>query len=170
MGRGSIILSFFSKPLDSADMWVIGIVAVTICVLGYIGHLFFLKKRGLLLRTTKNSTYFPTSIGYRITNKRKKSVWIGSVILKFSKLGVSKKFKIKSTDGAQIYPLELLPKESHELAISLKPFFTHNPELCTYYTLHIYVEMEDGTKKHKRIMLRPTLFRKEHQNHKKATR
>lgn len=168
MERGTTILSFFSEPLNVGDLWVIGIILACTCLLAWCCFHFFIKKRSVTLCASKNSRYFPSCISYVVVNNRKQSVWVNEAILTFKTFGKSKKFKIKGINGAQIYPLELLPKDTHELSISLIPFHKSEPKLRFYHVLHLSIRMENGEKREKRLLLRPTLLRTE--SHQKTTK
>ena len=153
-------------PEGGKILWVILAIALIGLVLLFIKLKIkiplpdFSKK--VLVSIEKNKVYHPTIIHFTIVNKGSKSIVIQNPVLRFRRGRKTKAYKITSVKTKDIYPLYLEPNKSHNLPVTLQPFYDHYKRLKRYSCLRVEFNYSDSRfKKSKYVLLKPTMFRKE---------
>lgn len=120
----------------------------------------FSKK--VVVRLKKNKIYHPTVVHISIANNENKAIVIQNPILRFRRGRKTKAYKITSVKTKDIYPLYLEPNKTHNLPVTLQPFYDHYKRLKRYGRLRVEFKYGDNRRKRsKYVLLKPTLFKKE---------
>lgn len=96
------------------------------------------------VKKSKNGISGEALLHLEINNKTKESITFEAPILTFRRYGKTKKFKIKGSEGQQLFPLTLMPDTGHKLVINIDRFKMGVPELKKYKNITISVDADNG--------------------------
>jgi hypothetical protein len=156
------------KPDGQKLLWFA--IIISLAVLFYVfalspfklkrktGNLFSSKKK-VNIELKKDRLYYPDELELTIENTGKKAVDIEQPMLVFSSIWVKRKFRIKGTNNASLYPLYLDKGQSHTLTIDLNRFYSHSKSLRRLPKARVIVFEVEGKKLgSQHVFLRKTLF------------
>ncbi|WP_163709859.1 hypothetical protein [Mangrovibacterium lignilyticum] len=95
-------------------------------------------------RLQGNKKYRPDLLTLIVRNKRSKDVDLNAPVLVIRKLWSVRKFRLKGTNRAEIYPLYLESNKKHELQLKLDVFHRHDPSLHSYYWARVVIKDTTG--------------------------
>ena len=138
----------------------------------YLLYLLFFKKnksgkKGVFLKRTKvemslvkDRLYYPDYLKLTIKNTGNTDIDLDRPMLIFDNFWLKRKFRLKGTNQAQIYPLYLEQGKTHTLDIDLNGFYRHDKKLKKYPKTKISCYTVQGKRVgSKAVFLRKTLFK-----------
>ncbi len=120
---------------------------------------FFFRKRKVSVQLVKDRLYYPDNLELSVQNTGNTAVDIERPLLVFSSIWLKRKFRIKGTNNASIYPLFLDKGQSHTLNIDLNRFYGHDKSLKRLPRAKVIVSEVNGRRLGScQVFLRKTLF------------
>lgn len=120
---------------------------------------FLFRKRKISIQLIKDRLYYPDNLELSVQNTGNTAVDIDRPLLVFSNIWLKRKFRIRGTNNASIYPLYLDKGQSHTLNIDLNRFYGHDKSLKKLPKAKVIVSEVNGRKLgSSHVFLRKTLF------------
>ena len=124
------------------------------------GRKGFFKYTRVEISLVKDRLYYPDNLKLTIKNKGNTDIDLERPLLIFDSFWIKRKFRLKGTHNARIYPLYLEVNKTHILDIELNSFYQHDKKLKRYAKAKIILETVHGKRLgSKAVYLRKTLFR-----------
>lgn len=127
---------------------------------GNIGNKPFVRRRRISVELVKDRLYYPDELQLLITNTGNIAIDLDRPLLVFSSIWMKRKFRIRGTNHAAVYPLFLDQGQQHTLDIDLNRFYAHDKHLKRLPKVKVIVYGIEGKKlRSKSVFLRKTLFK-----------